>query len=78
MLLEAPSLDLDIPKKKEKVEQWNGEMRFFKNIFYNILFLTFVLSYSIYSIITISGTQQVSLMGKYCVKVGIACRFILY
>ena len=34
-------------------------------------------SYSTYSIITASGTQQVNFMEKFCVKAGISCRFIL-
>ena len=35
-------------------------------------------SYSLYSIITGSGTQQVNFMEKFCVKAGISCRFILF
>ena len=35
-------------------------------------------SYSIYSIITGSGSQQVNFMEKFCVKAGISCRFVLY
>ena len=34
-------------------------------------------SYSTYSIITASGTQQVNFMEKFGVKAGISCRFIL-
>ena len=34
-------------------------------------------SYSTYSIITGSGTQQVNFIEKFCVKAGISCRFIL-
>ena len=41
-------------------------------------FKTFWLSCSTYSIITGSGTQQVSFMETFCVKAGISCRFILY
>ena len=41
-------------------------MRFFENVF-SLDILTFWLSYSIYSIITGSGTQQVSFMEIFCV-----------
>ena len=58
-------------------EQQKGEMRNFENIF-SLDFLTFWLSYSTYSSITGSGTQQVNFMEKFCVKAGISCRFILY
>ena len=65
------------PEEEEKEELEKGEMRFFENIF-SLGFLTFWLSYSTYSIITGSGTQQVNFMEKFCVKAGISCRFILY
>ena len=64
-------------EEKEEQQQQKGEMRFFENIF-SLDFLTFWLSYSIYSIITGSGTQQANFMEKFCVKAGISCRFILY
>ena len=57
--------------KKEKCDflkihqQQKGKMRF--NIFSPDL-LTFWLSYSTFSIITGSGTQQVNFMGKFCIK----------
>ena len=56
--------------KKEKCD--------FLKIFFLCIFLTFWLSYSIYSIITGSGTQQVNFKEKFCVKAGISCRFNLY
>ena len=55
--------------KKEKCD--------FLKIFFLLILLTFWLSYSIYSIITGSGTQQVNFMEKFCVKAGISCRFNL-
>ena len=55
------------PCHPEEKEQQKGEMRFFENIISLDFFLTFWLSYSIYSIIG-SGTQQVSFMEKFCVK----------
>ena len=58
-------------------EENNGETRFFENSF-SLDFLNCWLSYSTYSIITGSGTQQVNFMEKFCVKAGISCRFILY
>ena len=58
-------------------EEQKGEMRFFENIF-SLDFLTCWLSYSTYSIITGSRTQQVNFMEKFCVKAGISCTFILY
>ena len=64
-------------EEEEEEEQHKGETRFFENIF-SLNFLTFRLSYSTYSIITASGTQQVNFMEKFCVKAGISCRFILY
>ena len=45
-------------------------MRFIEKMF-SLDFLTFWLSYSTYSIITGSGTQQVDIMEKCCVKVAI-------
>ena len=39
--------------------------------------LNFSLSYSIYSIITGSETQQVSIIEKFCVKTDISCCFIM-
>ena len=50
---------------------------FFENNF-SLDFLTFWLSYSTYSIITVSGKQQVNSMEKFCLKASILCRFILY
>ena len=49
------------PEEEEEQQQKKGEMRFFENNF-SLDFLTFWPSYSIYSIITGSGTQQVSFM----------------
>ena len=64
-------------ENEEEEQHQKGEIRFFENIF-SLDYLTFWLSYSIYSIITGSGTQQVSFMEKFCVKAGISFRFILY
>ena len=60
---------------QEEEQQQKGEMRFFENIF-SLDVLTFWLSYSTYSIITSSGTQQIIFMEKFGVKAGISCRFI--
>ena len=65
-------------EKEKEQQQQKREMRLFENIFSLDFFLTFRLSYSIYSIITGSRTQQVSFMENVCVKAGISCRFILY
>ena len=62
---------------EEEEEHEKGEMRFFENIFF-MDFLTFWFSYSTYSIITGSGTQQDNFKEKFCVKAGISYRFILY
>ena len=48
-------------------------MQFFENIFSLDFFSFFWLSYSTYSIITGSGTQQVNFMEKFGVKAGISC-----
>ena len=69
-------LGCDILKKKKK--NMKKEKYDFLKIFFLWIFLTFWFSYSIYSIITGSGTQQVNFMEKFCVKAGISCRFILY
>ena len=66
------------PCHPEEDEQQKGEMRFFENIFSLDFFLTFWLSYSAYSIISGSGTQQFIFMEKFGVKEGISRRFILY
>ena len=72
-------LGCDIRKKKKRKRKRKKkiEMRFFENNF-SQNFLSFWLSYSTYSIITGSGTQQVNFMEKFCVKAGISCKFILY
>ena len=72
-----PEEEEEEEEEQQQQQQKEGEMRFFENIFCQD-FLTFWLSYSTYSIITGSGTQQVSFMEKFCVKAGISCRFILY
>ena len=70
-------LGRDILKKKKKKNNTKEKCDFFK-IFFFWIFFTFWLSYSTYSIITGSETQQVNFMEKFCVKTGISCRFILY
>ena len=79
------SLGRDILKKKKKEKKKKTKKKhnkrrrnaiFEKKI--SLDFLTFWLSYSIYSIISGSGTQQVSFMEKFCVKAGTSCIFILY
>ena len=65
-------LGRDIRKKKRKKKNNNKKEKCdFLKIFFSLDFLTFWLSYSIYSIITGSGTQQVNFMEKFCVKAGI-------
>ena len=75
-------LGRDIRKKKRKKKKKNNNNNKEKCVILKILFLwiflTFWLSYSTYSIITGSGTQQVHFMEKFCVKAGIPCKFILY
>ena len=70
-------LGRDIWKKKKK-NMKKEKCDFLKIFFFLWIFLTFWLNYSIYRIITGSGTQQVNFMEKFCVKAGISCRFILY
>ena len=65
------------PVYEEEEQLKGGEMQFFKNIF-SLDFFTFWLSYSRYSIITGSGTRQVSFMEKFYGKADISCIFILY
>ena len=73
------SLGRDILKKKKKRKKNNKKEKcVFMKIFFSGFFKTFWISYSIYSIITGSGTQQISFVEKFCVKAGISCRFILY
>ena len=64
-------------KKKKKKKNMKKEKCDFLKIFFLWILLTFWLSYSIYSIITGSGTQQVNFMEKFCVKASISCRFNL-
>ena len=69
-------LGRDIRKKKKMNNKRRRNAIKKKKI--SLDFLIFWLSYSIHSIITGSGTQQVNFMEKFCVKAGISCRFILY
>ena len=59
-----------LPDEEEEKEQYEGEMRFFENVFL-FIYLTFWLSYSTYSIITGLRTQQVNCMETFCVNAGI-------
>ena len=70
--------DIRKKKKKKKKKNMKKEKCDFLKIFFLWILLTFWLSYSLYSIITGSGTQQVNFMEKFCVKAGISCRFNLY
>ena len=54
------------PRHLDEEQQQKGEMRFLKKKF--CIFLTLWLSYSTYSIITGSGTQQVIFMEKFCLS----------
>ena len=67
-----------ILKEEEQEEQQKKEKCDFIENILSPDFLTFRLSYSTYSLITGSGTQQVNCMEKFSVKSGISCRFILY
>ena len=64
-------LGRDIRKKKKKKNMKKEKCDFLK-IFFLWIFLTFWLSYSLYSIITGSGTQEINFMEKFCVKAGIS------
>ena len=63
-------LGCDIRKLRKRTTK-RKKIQFFENIFFSSFFLTLWLSYSTYSIITGSGTQQVNFMEKFFVKAGI-------
>ena len=59
-------LGRDFLKKKKKKNNKNKKENYgLLKVFFLWIFLTFWLSYSIYSIITGSGTQQVSFMEEF-------------
>ena len=61
-------LGRDIQWKKKNMMNNKKEKCDFLEIFFSGFFLIFWLCYSIYNIITSSGTQQINFMEKFCVK----------